>query len=125
MNFELTGGVNVIMDVQTFDSGFSKREFVVTVEDGSYPQNIKFELLKDKTTLIDGYQQGDQIKVSFNIRGNEYNGKYYNNLVAWRVERAGAAVAAAVPPPPQMQDSAPTPPPGFGNAPDDGTDLPF
>lgn len=111
------------MDLQTFDSGFTKREFVLKVEDGSYPQNIKFELLKDKTMLIEGYQPGDPMKVSFNIRGNEYNGKYYNNLVAWRLERANAA--AAVPPPPQMQDSSPTPPPGFGNAPDDGTDLPF
>ncbi len=47
------------------------------------------------------------IKVLFDIRGNEYNGKYYNNLVAWKVETAGAVVASGEMPPAPMPAAAP------------------
>ena len=53
-SFEIEGRLKVIYDVQTFNSGFTKREFVVEVEDGNYPQMIKFECVKDKTSLTDG-----------------------------------------------------------------------
>ena len=91
--FELEGTVKVIDEVQTFASGFSKREFVVEIEDGKYPQSLKFECVKDKTSLTDGLQIGDAVKVSFDIRGNEYNGRYYVNLNAWKVEKAGGGAA--------------------------------
>ena len=88
-NFEMEGTVKVINEVQSFASGFSKREFVVEVEEGKFPQSIKFECLKEKTTMIDDYSVGDSVKVFFDIRGNEYNGKYYVKLNAWKLERAG------------------------------------
>ncbi len=89
-SFELEGTVKVIEDIQTFASGFSKREFVIEVEDGKFPQSIKFECVKEKTALIDEFQIGDPVKVYFDIRGNEYKGKYYVNLNAWKLERPGA-----------------------------------
>jgi hypothetical protein len=52
MDLQLEVTVKVIMDTQTFDIGFQKREFVITTGD-KYPQDIKLELLKDKTSLID------------------------------------------------------------------------
>jgi len=85
---ELEGSVKLVMDVQTFGSGFQKREFVVTTKE-QYPQDVKFELVKDRVDLIDPYKQGDTVKVHFNIRGNEYNGKYFVNLQAWRIESLG------------------------------------
>ncbi len=85
--YEITGQVKVIENTQTFASGFQKREFVVTIPDGKYPQDIKLELIKDNVTVLDGIQLGDEITVHFNVRGNEYNGKYYVNLVAWRIEQ--------------------------------------
>ena len=134
--FELEGTVKVIDEIQTFASGFSKREFVVEVEDGKYPQSIKFECVKDKTSLTDGLQIGDSVKVSFDIRGNEYNGRYYVNLNAWKVEKAGGAGGAGAPaqggdqgfgdqgaPPSNLNE----PPGGYGRdsgRPDDD-DIPF
>ncbi len=85
MSFELSGKIKVLFDRQDFASGFYKREFVITTE-GDYPQDIKFELLKDKVSLIEPFSTGSDVKVSFDVRGSEYNGKYYNNLVAWKVE---------------------------------------
>ncbi|MCB1235998.1 MAG: DUF3127 domain-containing protein [Verrucomicrobiae bacterium] len=87
--FELEGTVHQIDDIQTFSSGFSKREFVVEVEDGKFPQMIKFECVKDKTSLTDGLGKGDRVKVHFDIRGNEYKGRYFVNLNAWKIEKSG------------------------------------
>ena len=86
MELKLNGKVKLVMDLQTWDSGFTKREFVITTNE-QYPQDVKFECIKDKTSLLDGISNGDDIEVSFNVRGNEYNGKYYVNLQAWRLSR--------------------------------------
>ena len=69
--FELEGSVVQINELQSFDSGFTKREFVVSVEDGPYANDIKFDTVRDKTALLDGLSVGDSVKVSFNTRGNE------------------------------------------------------
>lgn len=128
-SFELTGKLKLILDVQTFSSGFTKREFVVTTEE-QYPQDVKFELIKDKTSLIDAFKPNDPIKVSFNLRGNEYNGKYFVNLQAWRLEKSEAEAGAPIPPPldPMAQPAATssTPPANTGSIDDIGEDdLPF
>jgi len=83
---EMNGKIKLIDKKQTFDSGFEKIEFVVTDEDDKYPQDVKFELIKDKCDLISTFQEGEHVKVSFNIKGNEYNGRYFVNLQAWKVE---------------------------------------
>lgn len=86
--YETRGTVKVIGDLQTFASGFTKREFVVTTQD-KFPQDLKFELVKDKCALLDSYQVGDEVAVNFDIRGNEYNGKYFVNLTCWKLQRGG------------------------------------
>ena len=78
--FELEGTIKVVLDMMTFDSGFQKREFVVTTTDDAYPQDVKFELIKDKCFLADSLQANDRVRVSFNIRGNAWQGKYFVNL---------------------------------------------
>jgi hypothetical protein len=77
--YEATGTLKVIFDTETYPSGFQKREFVLTVGDSNYPQDVKFELIKDKCAWLDNYQEGGQATVSFDIRGNEYKEKYYVN----------------------------------------------
>ena len=82
---DVKGKIKVIMDAQVFDSGFQKREFVVTTEE-TYPQDLKMELIKDKCALLDNFKVNDSVNCSINLRGNEYNGKYYVNLQAWKIE---------------------------------------
>jgi single-strand DNA-binding protein len=86
LNYETQGQIIAVDETQIFASGFQKREFVIKVEDGKYPQDIKFEVVKDNCEGLDQYRRGDTVRVKFNIRGNEYNGKYYVNLSAWRIE---------------------------------------
>ena len=98
MAFDLTGKVKVIQDAQTFASGFTKREFVVTVEDGKYPQDICLECVQDKVSLLDSIQVGQEVTATFDIRGREYNGRYFNNLQAWRIQAAEGSGSGDKPP---------------------------
>jgi len=93
MSNQVKGKIKVINDTQTFDSGFQKREFVVTTNE-TYQQDIKMEFVKDKCGILDTYKVGQDVLVSYNLRGNEYNGKYYVNLNAWRIE-SGESVEQA------------------------------
>lgn len=86
MAYDLTGKVKVIQDTMTFDSGFKKREVVVTVDDGRYPQDISLEFVQDKISLLDDLQPGQEVTVTFDIRGREYKGRYFNNLQGWKIE---------------------------------------
>jgi len=88
MSYQMTGKIKKILDTQTFASGFSKREFVVTV-DGKYPQDIVVECVKEKITMLDGFRPNDTVTVHFDIRGREYNDRYFVNLAAWKIERGG------------------------------------
>ncbi|MDG1242803.1 MAG: DUF3127 domain-containing protein [Opitutae bacterium] len=92
---ELSGTVKVIFEEQTFASGFNKREFVVTDEADKYPQDIKFECVKEKVDLVNKLNVGEKVKVTFDLRGNEYNEKYYVNLAAWKIESLAAGAAAS------------------------------
>ena len=83
--YTVSGKLIVLNDTQTFPSGFSKREFVIETGD-KYPQQIKLEAVKDKCADFDSIPIGSILAVDFNIRGNEYNGKYYVNLQSWKVE---------------------------------------
>jgi single-strand DNA-binding protein len=87
--FELEGTLKQLFDTQTFASGFAKREFVVEVPDGKFPQMIKFECVKDKIAMLDGVRIGDQVKVAFDIRGSEYKERFYVNLNAWKLTKSG------------------------------------
>jgi hypothetical protein len=89
MAYDLTGIIKLIGAAQTLGAkGFTKREFVVTVEDGKYPQDIALECVQNNVKLLDGLKPGQAVTVTFDIRGREYNGRYFNNLQAWRIKAA-------------------------------------
>jgi hypothetical protein len=89
--YESSGKLKWIGTTQSFASGFTKREFVVTTAHDKYPQDLKFEVVKDKCSLLDNFEIDQEVQVSFDIRGNEYNGKYYVNLACWKLQAAGGA----------------------------------
>lgn len=93
--YEAAGKIKLINETQSFPSGFSKREFVVTTANDKYPQDLKFEIVKDKCTLLDSFNPGQEVQVTFDIRGNEYNGKYYVSLSCWKIQPANGAAEPA------------------------------
>jgi len=107
MAYDLTGKVKVIQDAQTFASGFTKREFVVTVEDGKWPQEVCLECVQDKVSLLDTVQVGQEVTATFDIRGREYNGRYFNNLQCWKITAAAGGAPAADDKPPASDKDVP------------------
>ena len=126
MALEVEGKLLKKFETVQITATFKKREFVLETE-GQYPQPVKFDLAQDRCVLLDNYQEGERIKVSFDLRGREWNGKYFTDLSAWRLERAGggAPTGSATPPSTSAPSSNITPmqTPPAGNADDD--DLPF
>lgn len=91
---KITGTVFVIEQPVQVTEKLTKRNFVVTTGD-KYPETVAFELINDKCDLADAFAAGQSVEVSFNVRGREYNGKYYTNLSAWKIEAAGGQAAPA------------------------------
>lgn len=88
MRYEATGKIIRIFDIEKKTDTFQTREFVIEVPDGNYSQMVKFQLTQDKCELVNNFSEGDLVKVSFSLRGREWQGKYFTNLDAWRVEAA-------------------------------------
>jgi single-strand DNA-binding protein len=125
MSYEAIGKLIVKGETENKTATFQAREFVIEMA-GQYPQMVKFQLTQDRCDALDNFNEGDSIKVKFDLRGREYNGKYFTNLNAWRLEKGGAIQSAQ--PQQQAQPSAqpspvntPTPEPVAGQ----GDDLPF
>ena len=94
MAFETEGILHKVFDTENKTATFQAREFVIK-HDGNYPQFIKFQLTQDRCDLISNYKEGDMVKVSFDLRGREWNDKYFTNLNAWKVEAAAAVTPPA------------------------------
>ena len=94
--FQIKGKLKVKGNEQSVSERFRKREFVLTDDSSQYPQYISFQLTQDKCSLLDPVNIGDEITVSFNLRGREWKSpqgeiKYFNSLEAWRIERQSAS----------------------------------
>jgi len=86
---EVKGNIKVINDTQVISEKFSKREFVVTTNE-TYPQDILIQLTQDKCNLLDMFKVGQDVEVSINLRGREWNSpkgevKYFNTIEGWKI----------------------------------------
>ena len=129
--YKLTGNIKMISPTVQVSDRFSKREFVVSDTNGMYPQDILFQATQDKCAILDTFQNGEQVEVSFNLRGREWTSpqgevKYFNSLEAWRIEKVGNAMAQGMPAdgPSAMNINPMDPNTPFANTADDD-DLPF
>lgn len=92
---EVTGQVYKVMDIQEFESGFRKRELVLTTDE-QYPQTLLIEFVQDRVNLLNNVQVSDRVKVSINLRGREWKApdgriRYFNTIQGWRIEKAEAS----------------------------------
>lgn len=119
---EVKGKVHEIGQTQQVSETFKKRELIIEyAENPTYPEYIRFEALQDKCALIDSLKQGDEVEVSFNLRGRAWTDKtgktsYFNSLVIWRMSVVSSSAADS----PQY-----APPADISSAPGEEDDLPF
>lgn len=136
MSFSLEGKLYKKFDTQQIKETFQKREFVVEYIEGNpmYPEYLKFELIQDKVDMIEPFQEGQMLKVDFNLRGREWRSpqgeiKYFGNLNAWRIQPGGEGQGPVTTAAGGSTQQAPPPPPPPTDAIDvsqsDDDDLPF
>jgi hypothetical protein len=126
MGLQIFGKIHKKYDTQKVSENFSKREFVVKTDE-QYPQHILVELHQDNTDLLDNYEVGQNVTVSINLRGRSWTNptdqkeKYFNTIIAWRIERSQADINTPTPAP----EPTPVQANAFPNDDDEPDDLPF
>ena len=126
---ELTGTIKQVLPLQTGEGRngpWRKQEFILQTE-GPYPKDVCIAVWGSK---IDGapIQENQKVQVSFDVESREYNGRWYTDVKAWKVQAADAvSVPPSAPAPsdevPPPFPAAPPPPPMPGGVGED--DLPF
>ena len=123
---EIRGKVHEVGATQQVTESFKKRDLIVAyAENPQFVEYIRFEATQDRVNIFDSLAVGDEVEVSFNLRGRPWTNKegmttYFNSLVAWRVTKVTTTSAAA--PAPGYADMPPVDI-STNNAEDD--DLPF
>ena len=137
MALEIEGTLVQKLPVQSGSSArgpWTKQEFILEYPDGNFTAKACFLAWgQDKVQDLGKYQVGDKVKVSFNLKSREYNGRWYNDLQIWKIAPAGAQPAAPAPAPqaqpaPQAPAWAQAPAPTLEDMPADSEgaeDLPF
>lgn len=129
---QITGRLFKVMPAQTGEgkNGPWKRQDIILETDGQYPKKIVIGVWGDKLSHLP-LNPGDIITADFDIDAREYNGKWYNDIKAWKVSAGGgndeggrsSAPYRASSPPVSGSNSFPEAPPRATESFDD--DLPF
>ena len=87
---KLTRKLNVESGTSKAGNEWKKQSFLL--DTGSqYNPEICFQLFgEDKIAILNEYNEGDQVEVSFNLSSKEFNGRYFHNIDAWRIEKISA-----------------------------------
>ncbi len=102
-------------------NSWKSQEFVIETHD-QYPKKCMFRVFGEDRLNEMKIQVGEELTVSFDIDAREYNGRWYNDISAWRVTRGNVEPAAAAAP----VNAAPAAAPAPASTPaDQADDLPF
>lgn len=120
---EIKGKIILVMPAQggTSKAGneWKKQDYVLETTDSQYPKKVCFNIFGADKIEQNKVEVGDDVLVSFDLESREFNGRWYTDVRAWRIEKVAAD---------QMgQQSAPVPPVDFFINQDQSSndDLPF
>lgn len=115
MALEITGRViqklNKTEGVSKAGKPWSKQEFVIETQE-QYPRKVCMSVMNEKVNELENINVGDTVKASLNIESREYQGRWYTDVRAWRIDVQGGAQAeqgtggTTVNPPEHNSDSA-------------------
>ena len=100
---EITGSILNKLDVVTGEGKngpWKKQDFILETQD-QYPKKVCITVWGDKINL-ESFSENEIVTVSINVESREYNTRWYTDVKAWKIVKAG------------QQESAP---PDFGNIP--------
>ena len=94
---------------------WQKQSFLVDTG-AQYNPEVCFQLFgEDKIQMLSHHNEGDQVEVSFNLSSREYNGRYFHNIDAWKIENLGGG----------SQNATEPDIPSFDESENSDDDLPF
>lgn len=73
-------------------SNWQKQEFIIETDE-QYPKKICANLWGDKIDMLSSINIGDDVVLSFNLESREYNGKWYTDVKAWKLEKQSLSQA--------------------------------
>ena len=125
---ELAGKVIAVLEprggVSKTGNEWKVQEYVIETHD-QYPRRMCFDVFGADKIQQFNIQMGEELNVSFDIDAREWNGRWFNSIRAWKVDRAPVGGSQPVPP----MGAAPFPPvnaaPASFAAQDEKDDLPF
>ena len=90
MSFSIKGKLSRKLSIESGTSKagkeWKKQSFLLDTG-AQYNPEICFQLFgDDKIDILTQHNEGDQIEVSFNLSSKEFNGRYFHNIDAWRIE---------------------------------------
>ena len=123
MSLQIKGTVIKILNAESGVSRagkeWKKQEFVIETQD-QFPRKVCFTLFNDKVSLLDQIQEGKEVDVSFNVESREYNGRWFHNINAWKIDQVtDNSYNQEAPPEYRLEDIPPEPADGNSG------DLPF
>ncbi len=100
MAMELKGRVIQLLPLQSGmgkKGQWRKQEFIVETQ-SQYPKKVCLSIWGDKIDQF-GISEGDEVSVSVDLESREYNGRWYTEARAWKVEKSGGSSSPSAPPP--------------------------
>ena len=121
MSLSIKGKISEKLSIESGTSKagkeWKKQSFLLDTG-AQYNPEICFQLFgEDKIAMLEHYNQGDQVEVSFNLSSKEWNGRYFHNVDAWKIEKIGVENTA--------NDIVLEEPPVFDAPATEEDDLPF
>lgn len=84
---EITGTIMQINPTEVKSEKFKARTLVLQTSE-KYPQSLLIQFSQDKCGLLDRFSEGQTVKIAYNLRGREYNGRYYTTIEGWKIENS-------------------------------------
>lgn len=99
---EITGKIIQVLEARGGTSArtgnpWKVQSYVLETEE-QYPRRMMFEVFGEDQINQFNIQPGQVLTVSFNVDAHEYQGRWYNQIRAWKVEASGAAAVPAAQP---------------------------
>ena len=90
---EVIGKVKAMLAPETYktrDGSEVSTSRILVTTDAKFKPDICFQISNEKAKEnLKGLNVGDEINVSYNLNSREYNGKWYHNVNAWKIEKIG------------------------------------
>jgi Domain of unknown function (DUF3127) len=95
---QLTAKLIQLLPIQTGtgkNGEWKKQDIIVETEGSQYPKKVCITVWGDKINTAQ-LKIGSPLKIDFDVESREYNGRWYTDVKAWKIESAGGAAPAEV-----------------------------